>query len=457
MSTRYTSPSRRAFLKLLASAGSASVFAPLLKPGLAEAQTATPPLRYLGLLTHHGRVFNSWSPQGSGESFNIDFPDSTLRPLQPYRSKLLVLDGLDYRTLIDHQRTGHSGGPATCFTGSRYLGTGSGADPGGTTTGPSMDVWLGSRIAGTAALRSIQISNHANFCTDVTTLSFSQTGQQLPNLYIPLDIYNRLFNGFTPGGTTVDPAQVKREGLVQFWLKDANRLRAKLAGPEQRKLDAHLDGLRDIERRLQPSGAGAMCSLPTRPRTYSANEVSGCGGLQGERLIPERTKLIFDMIAHAFACDRVRFVAMHMSAGAAAAFGTYLANPSTQNVHDNLAHDIDNPASAAALNRLQTWEAEQVAYLLGKLGTFDEQGGTLLDHSLVLWGNELSDPAAHSNDNMAYVIAGGCNGAFRLGRSIRYAAGTPHNRVLTSVARAFGQNVDSFGDPAYVGEAAGLV
>jgi hypothetical protein len=113
---------------------------------------------------------------------------------------------------------------------------------------------------------------------------------------------------------------------------------------------------------------------------------------------------------------------------------------------------MDGSADAATrLNQVQTWDATMVAYLLGRLDAITEGSGTVLDHSLVLWGNELSDPAEHSNTDMPYVIAGGCNGKLTMGRALAYPSGTPHNRLLCAVANAFDQNLDHFGDAGYAG------
>lgn len=446
MSQRYQSPSRRTFLRLAASAGTASLFGRLLWPDVAEAQTA-PPLRYLGIMTMNGKVPTYWNPQGAGDAFNIDFPDSSLRPLQPFRSKLLVFRNLDLKVLTDRRTTGHYTGPAALFTGSTTTGTGNAAVP----SSASLDVYLANRLGGSTPLRSIQIVTHADWCSDESNLSYSESGQKLPNLWFPQDIYTRLFGGFTGPSSTpaVDP-KARRQGLVDFWLADANRMRAQLAPSEQRKLDVHLDGLRDVERRIAAlSSPAASCSVPPAPRNYTREEVSGhCWGLTGERLIPERTRIILDVLAHAFACDRTRFASMLMSTGIRAAFGNYVTDVTTQDIHSDLGHRWYEPGPGAALNRLNVWTSEQVAYFLGKLQSFSDGDGTLLDHSIVLWGNELS-VGTHENTDQPFVLAGGANGRFRTGRLITSPVGTPHNRLLTSIARAFDQNVTHFGHPDY--------
>lgn len=454
--SRYTPPSRRTFLKLVGTAGAASLFGKLLWPQVAEAAEPSP-LRYLSLLSYHGKVPERWLPQGTADAPELAFAGSTLAPLAPHLAKLLVVSGLDYQVLYDQPGapTGHAGGQACAFTGSRVAN--------GKTESPSLDVFLADALGGSTAIRSIQLVNHIQFCSDESPLSFSQSGERLPLIAAPLDVYNRLFAGFTPGAPpspTVDPKVAGRRSLVAFWLADANRLRAKLAAPEQHKLDAHLSALHDIERRLadQPaSPTPATCALPAQPRSYSLGELSGCSGQTGERLIPERTKLIFDILVQAFACDRTRFGAISLWPGLVGAFGNFVADFATQNIHDSLAHQLDNGAEARNhLADLHTWYAQMIRYLLDGLAAVSENGGTLLDHSLMLWGNELSNPSAHSNRDMPYVLLGGANGRLRPGRSLAFPSGTPHNRLLASVAQAFGQPVSGFGNPGYAGTLSGL-
>lgn len=270
-------------------------------------------------------------------------------------------------------------------------------------------------------------------------------------------MYNRLFAGFTPSTTPppVDPSVPRRAALVNFWLKDANRLRARLAPAEQHKLDAHLSALDDIERRIAatPAPTPTTCALPAKPRTYSSAELSGCSGMTGENLIPERTKLLMDILVQAFACDRTRFGAVALYPGLEAPFLGNLG----ESVHDVWAHQADSSTTARAhLAVLHRWYAGVLKDFLDGLAAVSEGDGTLLDHSLMLWGNELSNPAAHSNADMPYVVLGGTNGKFRMGRALSFASGTPHNKLLASIAQAFDQQVTGFGDAAYAGTLAGL-
>src|SRR5690348_14700512 len=133
---------------------------------------------------------------------------------------------------------------------------------------------------------------------------------------------------------------------------------------------------------------------------------------------------MLDMAAQAMACDLTRFITLPM-----------LPLPSapwlglTENLHDDLAHRVndDDPTMRATirsrLNMFHRYNAELVAYLLSALKAVNEAGGTMLDHSLVLWGNELGDPDIHTSYGVPTVIAGGTNGKFKMGRYLQLRPG----------------------------------
>jgi hypothetical protein len=117
--------------------------------------------------------------------------------------------------------------------------------------------------------------------------------------------------------------------------------------------------------------------------------------------------------------------------------------------HHELSHAGDaDPESIEKLVKINVWHAQEVAYLLDRLEAAKEVDGTsLLDNSLVLWGNELGAGNSHSYRDIPWLLAGGAGGALRTGRFIRYAD-EPHNNLLVSVCNAMGfDDVQSFGIP----------
>ncbi|NVJ00179.1 DUF1552 domain-containing protein [Myxococcus sp. AM009] len=472
--------SRRSLLQALAGSTAALPLANLLGTTDAYAQGTAPPLRFVALFTSHGCLPEFWNPQGSESNFTLDFPNSMLAPLQPHRDKLLVLDGLDYQVLYEQGLTGHEGGPVTFLTGSK-VNTGSGDH---LPESASLDQVLGNHIGGGTRFRSLQLNAWEQFGGQhvYNSISFTANGSRVPFERDPANVYQRLF-GNAPS-PTADPAQVegnraRRKSLLDFLVKDATRLRNRLAGAERQKLETHLEALRDIERRLgtlstdpaptpQLQSGDAACAAGLSVPSY------GLGGLGNLGNMPTLTRLHLDLIARAFACDLTRVVTMTIPGPSMPWLGIH------EDTHNDLAHLLDvqeEPRRSdirAKMVQVQRWYAEQLAYLMTQLAAIPEGSGTALDNTLIYWGNELGDASGHMNVRVPTVLAGGAAGRFRMGRFLRVrpagsnplggwtGPGTPltgavaHNKLLVSIARAFGVNVNTFGHPDYTGELPGL-
>lgn len=472
--------SRRNLLQLMGGSAAALPLANLLGTTDAHAQTTAPPLRFIAIFTPHGCLPEFWNPQGGETDFTLDFPNSILLPLQEHRSRLLVLDGIDYRVLYEHGLTGHEGAPVTFLTGSK-VNTASGDD---LPESASLDQVLGNAIGGTTKFRSLQLNAWEQFGGQhvYNSISFTANGSRVPFERDPAAVYQRLFGNAPPPAATpadADRAIARRRSLLNFLIKDANRLRDRLAAEEREKLESHLAALADIERRIgtlstspnptpTPLPSDAACAGGVVPPAYGLDQLGNLARM------PELTRLHLDLIVRAFACDLTRVVTLTIP------------GPSmpwlqiTEDVHNDLAHRLDvaqEPLRTQIRTKMvtvQRWYAEQVAYLMTQLASVQEGSGTALDNTVILWGNELGDAAGHMNVRVPTVLAGGAGGRFRMGRFLHArpagsnplagwtGPGTPlpgavaHNKLLVSIAQAFGVNVNSFGHPDYTGPLAGL-
>lgn len=472
--------SRRNLLKLLGGSAAALPLANLLGTSNAHAQTTAPPLRFIALFTPHGCLPEFWNPQGGETDFTLDFPNSMLLPLQPHRSKLLVLDGLDYQVLYEHGLTGHEGAPVTFLTGSKVNTSSGDSLP----EGISLDQVLGNAVGGSTRFRSLQLNAWEQFGGQhvYNSISFTGNGSRVPFERDPAAVYQRLFGNAPP--PAADPAEAaktlaRRQSMLDFLIKDASTLRDKLATEERVKLETHLEALNDIERRLgvstpsptptpTPVPSDQACSGGTAPPAYGLDQLGNINRL------PELTRLHLDLIVRAFACDLTRVVTMTIAAPTMPWIGI------TEDVHNDLAHRLDvttEPLRTDIRTKMvtvQRWYAEQVAYLMTQLAAVQEGGGSVLDNTIILWGNELGDASGHMNVRVPTVLAGGAGGRFRMGRFLHArpagsnplsnwtGPGTPlpgavaHNKLLVSIAQAFGVNQNTFGHPDYVGPLAGL-
>jgi hypothetical protein len=217
-----------------------------------------------------------------------------------------------------------------------------------------------------------------------------------------------------------------------------------LVGSEDRaKLDAHLIAMRDVEQRLVGkagggTGDGAACSA----------QAPGDLNLGADDQYLETGRLQMDLAAAALACDQTRILTLQWSYAESEHLFQFLGISGN---HHAISHDFSaSGTNFNAYNRIQTWYAEQLAYFLGKLDSYQEGDGTLLDNTLVLWATEIGESTQHDLTMMPYVLAGSAGGAIRAGRLLDYSANRrDNNQMLVSIAHALGvTDLGEFGDPS---------
>ncbi len=426
------------------------------------------PLRLLTVFTPHGTWLPFWRPQGGENDFTLQFENSMLAALEPYKKKLLVIDGLDHRIAYESGGTGHGAGAVVPFTGAPPIPNS--AD----TTGPSIDQYLADRLGGTTPLRSLRLGVGSS-----SSFSFNASGKHLPSENRPADAYKLVFGAGLPMMTDTDAARrdlQKRLGVFAALKSqiDALKMRPRLGMAEQLKLDEHMSALADMEKRVSAmSTSGMGCQQPAAPSAQAnAND---------PRIIPDVSRAQIDLLAQTFACDLTRFAGLTYHGQGSEAPMPYAGV--NLNCHLDVAHQVSDANTGANMNllKIHQWYAGEFAYLLKKLDSIAEGDGTLLDHTMIVWSNELGNPAVHDHFNVPFVVAGGTNGRFKMGRyvklnttggydcgviqppvpgcsaSSKFAHLDAHNRLLVTVCQAFDQNIDFFNAPAYTGVVPGIL
>ncbi len=254
----------------------------------------------------------------------------------------------------------------------------------------------------------------------------------------------------------------RRESVLDLVNEDFDRLRnADLSSEDRTKLDMHLTAIRDLE--IDMGGGGFVeCVLPDEQQA----ELMGLdpGTVENDAMYPIVGRLMMDVMALALACGSTRTATLQWGGGAGGPIFNWAGMNHEYNhhklSHGNTADDCSGSAVAGyedMLFDIDTWQAGEFAYLLERLDAYTEGDGTVLDHSCVLWGNDLSNGLAHDFRDMPYVIAGSCCEYFRTGQYIKVTANdnvvndddVPHNMLLTTVLNAVGLASETFGDAAY--------
>jgi hypothetical protein len=451
MSTR----SRRSFLRALSAVGLASPFAGLFRELWAADATAAPRLCILS--SPHGYAPQFWRPRaadkvapGDERGFTLDFANSSLAPLEKHKDSLVILEGLDLATDFEN--------PDFFTGGHNSLSVLTGHHPAGAESTPTQYKAMGAsldhfvaKLLGTTEFLFTPVGYSGG---NNTIGAFREDGTAIDAEYDLKSSLTTWFRSVTtdPTDTSAAAKHAAEVALMEYLTTDATRLRQRLAGTERSKLDAHLDALAGISRRIDQTTSIA-CSKPTEAPDGNRETPAG------NEYIP----IVLDFTAQLLACDLTRVVNLSIdpvNSGSA----PWLADKdpifASASLHNDIAHGYrpEDEASQKLLSFVTAWYAEQVSYFIDRLKATPEGNGTVYDNTIILWTTELGDPARHMHTNVPFVLAGG-GGSFEKGRYLAYGVGTeiadtsdPHSRLLTSLANQFGANVDHFGDPAYTGE-----
>ncbi|MED5564394.1 MAG: DUF1552 domain-containing protein [Gemmatimonadota bacterium] len=427
--------SRRTFLRGLG----ASVALPYLDamtPAFAAA--AAPITRVAFVYTANGVIMKDWTPTETGSGFVLP---STLTPIESFRDQTLVVSGLAHRNGEalgdgpgDHARAG-----ASWLTGAHPKKT-RGAD---IRNGWSIDQVLAEAIGQTTPLPSLEIGledvrmvggcDSGYSCAYSNTISWSSPTTPLPYENNPRRVFERLFGD----GETTDPeARAIRlrqdRSLLDFVLGDTQRLAPTLGASDRNKLEDYLDSVREVERRIQNIERQDAVELPSLDRP--------------EGLPPtfqEHVQLMNDLIAIAFQADLTRVVTIMYSRE-----GGNRTYPSigVPDAHHGLSHHQNNPERITRLQKIDQHHVEMLAHFLGKLRDAQDETGSLLDHSMVLYGSSLSDSNRHTHDELPTLLVGGGSGMVRGGRHLRFPDGTPMTNLLLTMADGLGVSQERLGD-----------
>ena len=425
---------RRTFLRGMG-ATVALPFLDAMTPAFARA--STPVTRVAFVYTANGIIMQDWTPAAEGGGFAFS---KTLMPVEPFRDDLLVLTGLAHRNGEalgdgpgDHARAG-----ASWLTGVHPRKT-RGAD---IRNGMSVDQMLAGTIGRDTPLPSLELGlqdvrmvggcDSGYSCAYSNTLSWSSPTTPLPYENNPSRVFSRLFGD----GDTTDPAvravrARQNRSLLDFVRDDAARLRSTLGAGDRRKLGDYLDSVREVERRIRNARYDGV-DLPVFDRPDGIPPT-----------FEEHVRLMSDLVTIAFQADLTRVVTLMYSREGGNRTYRSIGVP---DAHHGLSHHQNDPEKMARLAMIDRHHVAMLAYFLGKLRDAQDETGSLLDHSMVVYGSSLSDSNAHTHDNLPTLLAGGGSGTLRGGRHLRYADGTPMTNLFLTMLDRLAVHREQIGD-----------
>ncbi len=419
----------------------------------ARAQECLGRQRFIAFFVPNGLHMPDFTPTATGRGWPL--PD-ILQPLEPIRSKIAVITGIDY------QQTAQPGEPP----GGHGSGTGAFL-----TMMPvhqnydnpnriSLDQKIAKEtVACNRPLASLQLglsvrgdgNDRLENAAHINSISWD-ANQPLPFTDNPAEVFDRIFAGVEPDASQADAQRraALRTSVLDHVLGEAETLKLRLGSEDRQKLEAYMTSVRELETRIQNMGTGSTvdgCSVPARPTVTNASAY------------PERVQATLDLAALAFQCDITRVISFMFGRGNSMQDFAFLFNGEGTE-HHLTSHHAGDPTKQQKLREIGRWEVEHVADFLLKLEQMSEgEGTTVLDNTLAYFNSEISDGDRHRKFDMPIFLAGGAGGRLRVdGTHHMYTSmtfprplvgpnGGPHGiQLFVSILRAFGLPDDTFGD-----------
>jgi hypothetical protein len=458
-----TSKNRLKRRTVLRGAGGVAIGLPfleaMLRPGKSHAAGAIP-LRFVVFYTPGGTLLDKWRPTGTETSFTLS---EMMSSLNPYKDRLTFVDG----TNMDITKIGvghpHSRGMAGVLTGTKLLPgtfeTGSGLA--GFADGPSIDQVIASRISQGLKFSSLEFSSgwsisgrsagQVSFAAD--QLTYAGSSKPIAPQVDALLAFKRVF-GDGMIGTAADAAKMaataRTKSVLDAVRSQCTALTARLGAADRAKVQEHCEMIRQMETSLTaPTGGNSSCVVPPMP-AMSSDKITTMTSPTGDVVtmggIPEKGKIMTDLLVASLACDLTRVSTMQWADSEA----KFILNFPPLNMSDHHhAYQHEKGFQPDALFKIYQWYTTNFAYLLQKMAAVTEADGTtLLDNSLVFWISEIQHPESHGQTSMPFVLAGKAQGKVRTGRWLKVPA-QPHNNLLVTLNSIFGGTETKFGDPAY--------
>jgi hypothetical protein len=408
--------------------------------------------RFIAVYQPGGTVINKWRPSGT-ETAPVLSP--ILSPLEPVKDKILIVDGLEMKSAVGEQ---HQAGIIAFLTGtnqtaarSQYAG------------GPSIDQVIATKISkGKKPIGSLQVAvrwatgKSKGRLHPINALNFEDNSSfsPIPPRLVPGEIWDDLFGNLEPGDAGAGMLVERKRSILDFVDKRYAGLAMRMGTRDKLKLEEHLDKIREIENGLATAPPPtAMCTPPTLIDTSEYNPNAGLNADMAavdqeevgttDAAIPKVGKLMMDMIVMALACERTAVASLQWSDTEAKHTFPWL--NLTQHHHY---YQHDGGFKPDECEKICNWYSQMHLYLIQGLAAVDMGGHTLLDESVVFFGNELSNPPNHTKQDMPFMLAGN-GGGLRTGRWVRHM-GVSHNNLLVSIMNLFGDNRTTFGDSRYV-------
>ena len=404
---------------------------------------AAAPCRMSFVYVPNGIIMKDWTPVASGSAYELT---PVLQPLAKFKDRMLVFSGLAHKNGRalgdgpgDHARAG-----ATFLTGVHPKKT-EGAD---IKNGISVDQVAAQSIGHLSKFPSLELTlegggmvgncDSGYSCAYSNSISWRNEASPLAPEVNPRAVFERLFGDgeFYDRDTRIKMSRQDRS-ILDFVRNDAAALQRDLGKSDQRKMDEYLYSIREIERRIQTA----------EKQTLDGNDSQANPTMPKPAGIPvtfeEHAKLMFDLQVVAFQTDMTRVITCMM--GREGSNRTYR-SIGVSEAHHGLSHHMNNVEKIEKISKINQHHAELFAYFIQKLAETPDGDGTLLDHSMIVYGSGLSDGNQHLHHDLPVALIGGGNGSLKGGRHVAYPMETPMTNLYLAMLDRMGVKPETLGD-----------
>ncbi len=431
---------RRTVLRGLGASLALPLFDGMVPAFAAIRNTAASPARRFGAIyVPNGVEMRAWTPAADRTKLELT---PVLEPLAPVRQQVNVLTGLADKVAIPRPGEGigdHARAASTWLTGVHVKKT-EGRD---IRAGISMDQIAAQELGKDTQLSSLELAidsvevlgacDQGYSCAYANTIAWRTPTTPLPMENNPRAVFERLFGATDSTDVRARLARLRQDrSILDFVTDEAAGLKRSLGAGDQVKLAQYLDAVRDVERRIQKAEEQSDREIPVVDQPV---------GIPGT--FEEHCRLMFDLLTLAYQTDLTR-VATFM-------FGKEVSGRSFPEIgvpggHHGYSHHQNDPDNLAMLAKINTHHIRQFAYFLEKLQSTPDGDGSLLDHSLFIYGSGISDGNLHFHLDLPTLLAGGSGGHVEGGRHLRYDHDTPLSNLHLAVLDKLGLPVETFGD-----------
>jgi hypothetical protein len=398
------------------------------------AQTAASPKPRMGFMyLPHGAIMDQWTPVAEGTSFELT---PILKPFAPFQKQLTIVSGLENKGAIAPPV--HALSPGTWLSG---VTPPEGQEPHAAVT---VDQLAAAHLGQDTPLPSLEVATEGrggngnacdrNYgCSYGNTISFRTPTTPLPMEADPRKLFERLFGqGDTPQERKAIAKQYS--SILDLVVSEAADLRKNLDAQDRARLGDYLESVREIERRVQKMEERDLTSLDLPDVPVGST-------------FDQRLTLMFDMIALAYQANLTRVFSFMMAGEGSNQTYNHVG---VSDAFHPLSHHQNDSTRKAKLVKIQTYHSQAFARFLEKLAAMPDGDGSMLDHSILLYGSNMSNSNAHNHFPLPTLVVGGGCGKLKGGQHLRYPDQTQLSNLLITLLDRAGVHVDKVGNSTSV-------